>query len=225
MKIQEIISVDSTTLRQKAEIVYNKKLLKAGIKYSELDTVKLIHELEVHHIELEMQNEELAKAKIHAAELATQKYNELYDFAPSGFFTLSKEGLILELNLCGSKMLGKERNNLKNCLFGIFISDQTKPIYNHFLEEIFINKRKVDCELILSGNGNPPIYVYLSGNITQNADQCLITALDVTERKLSENALKEKNEYYRLLFENSGEAIFLLIVMVPFIQQIRKHAE
>jgi PAS domain S-box-containing protein len=208
MKIHEIISTDSTTLRQKAEIVYNKKLLKTGIKLSEVDTVKLIHELEVHHIELEMQNEELAKAKIHAAELATQKYDELYDFAPSGFFTLSKEGQILELNLCGSKMLGKERNHLKNCLFGFFVSDRTKPIYNHFLEQIFINKKKVDCELILSVNGNPPVYAYLSGKIAQDGDQCLITALDVTERKLTENALKEKNEYYRLLFENSGEAIF-----------------
>ena len=95
-------------LRQKAEELLKKKPLKTGSQLSEAEMLKLIHELEVHQIELEMQNEELMLAN-EQAEFATKKYTELYDFAPSGYFTLSKEGKIIELNLCGSQMLGKER--------------------------------------------------------------------------------------------------------------------
>jgi hypothetical protein len=70
-------------------------------KLSEAETRKLIHELKVHQIELEMQNEELIQAK-RQADIYIRKYAELYDFAPSGYFTLSAEGDICELNLTGS---------------------------------------------------------------------------------------------------------------------------
>jgi hypothetical protein len=93
--------------------------------------LKLIHELEVHQIELELQNEELLLAKSTALD-ASHKYSELYDFAPSGYFTISKESKIIDLNLCGAQMLGKERSRLKNALLRFFISVETKPIYNFF---------------------------------------------------------------------------------------------
>jgi len=67
--------------------------------------VKLIHELEAYQIKLEMQNEELALAK-ERAERAEEKYTELYDFAPSGYFTLTLQGIIVEMNLRGAQMLG-----------------------------------------------------------------------------------------------------------------------
>ena len=84
--------------------------------FSEAEKLKLIHELEVHQIELEMQNEELLLAKLQA-DSAIEKYTELYDFSPSGYFTLSQDGSILDANLTGSVMLGKERSNLINTKF------------------------------------------------------------------------------------------------------------
>ena len=101
--------------------------------------LKLIHELKVYQIELEMQNEELMLARSTAQD-AAEKYTELYDFASSDYFTLSKEGKIVELNLSGAKMLGKERSLIKNRQFDFFVSNDTKPVFNLFLEKVFYSK-------------------------------------------------------------------------------------
>ena len=103
----------SKVLRQKAEALLRKKQSEPVQKLSDADGLRLVHELEVHQVELEMINDELVLANERAAELATSKYVELYDFAPSGYFTLSRNSEILELNLCGAQMLGKERSFLK----------------------------------------------------------------------------------------------------------------
>jgi PAS domain-containing protein len=108
---------------------------------SEPDMLKLIHELEVHQIELEMQNEELKRAK-EKAEIAEKKYTELYNFAPSGFLTLTKEGEITELNNSAEHLLGKERSHLIKSSFGFFVSIDTRAVYNSFLQKVFKKKLK-----------------------------------------------------------------------------------
>ncbi|MEI6127998.1 MAG: ATP-binding protein, partial [Pseudomonadota bacterium] len=184
-----------THLRQKAEELLKKTPLEQGSQLSEADTLKLIHELQVHQIELELQNEELMLAK-ELAEAASDKYIELYDFAPSGYCTLTKEGKIIELNLRGSQMLGKERSRLINSSLGFFISDDTKPAFNLFLEKVFKSKAKESCDVTLTGNGSLPMYAHLSGLVTENGEQCLVTILDITERKEAEAAiLQAKNDW------------------------------
>lgn len=91
----------ASLLRHKAEELSKKKPAKLISQLSESETLKLIHELELHQIELEMQNEDLIMAKSVYRDLAA-KFIELYDFAPIGYFTLSKKGEIIELNKCGS---------------------------------------------------------------------------------------------------------------------------
>ncbi|MDA3797765.1 MAG: histidine kinase, partial [Kiritimatiellae bacterium] len=91
-------NTESEILRQKAEAQFKKRPPKENLDLSEADTLRLIHELEVHQIELELQNDELQRAKADA-NIATNKYTDLYDFAPSGYFTISKLGEIVELNL------------------------------------------------------------------------------------------------------------------------------
>jgi PAS domain S-box-containing protein len=177
------------TLRQKAEELLKKKSSGTASFLSEIETLKLIHELEVHQIELEMQNEELSLAKERAAELATEKYIELYDFAPSGYFTLSKEGEIIELNLSGASMLGKERDLLKNSRFGFFVSKDTRPILNLFLEKVFSSKVKETCELTLQTSTNLPLFVHLTGIVNQHGDQCMATVVDITGLKRAEQEL------------------------------------
>src|ERR1035437_5705711 len=156
------------------------------------EMMKLIEELEVYQVELEMQNEELMRAK-EQAETATEKYTELYDFAPSGYFTLSKEGKIIELNLTGAKMLGKERSRLKNDMFDFFVSNDTRPIFNLFLGKVFHSKVKESCEVTLSIKDHLPMYVHLTWIVTKNGEQCLVTVVDNTEHKQAEEALR-KNE-------------------------------
>ena len=84
-------------LRQKAEELLITKISKSDSPLSENDTLKLIHELEVHQIELELQNKELNEARS-AALLTAEKFTELYDFSPTCYFSLSKKGEIIETN-------------------------------------------------------------------------------------------------------------------------------
>ena len=182
-------------LRQKAEALLKSRAVKTRHGTVEPEILKLIHELEVHQIELELQNQELLLAK-EQAEVAAEKYSDLYDFAPAGYLSLSKKGKIIELNLSGAKMLGKDRQSLKNSLFGFFVSAETKPIFSLFLEKVFKSKAKETCEVSLLTDGGSPMYVYLVGEASDNGEQCQITAVDITERKRGENALQASEEKY-----------------------------
>lgn len=195
-------------LRQNAEDIIKKRLAKTKTPFSEDEILNLVHELEVHQIELEMQNEELVQAKEHA-EIATQKYTELYDFAPSGYMTLSKEGTILELNLSIAKMIGKERSRLINNQFGFFVSDDTKAFFNLFFDKTFKNNTKQTCELSLLTIDNLQIPVYLTGILSENEQECLITIVDITERKRAENLLQETNSYLENLIDHANAPIIV----------------
>ena len=96
-----------------------------------LTLLKLLHELQVHQIELEMQNEELIQAN-ETAETALKKYTMLYDFAPMGYFTLDPDGTICELNFTGAEMLGDKRFSLVNSNFKLFISEDSRPVFDVF---------------------------------------------------------------------------------------------
>ncbi|MCG6191280.1 hypothetical protein [Maribellus maritimus] len=96
----------SEKLRQKAEILLNKMDERTDSFSFEADKLKLIHELKVHQIELEIQNEEL-KLAVEKEEIAKKKYIELYDFAPSGHLTLTNKGKIIDLNISAENLLKK----------------------------------------------------------------------------------------------------------------------
>ena len=206
-------SETAAILRQKAEDRLRKKNkeLSAQLQIKSLDTetLKLIHELEVHQMELEMQNEELVQTKLQA-ESAADKYSELYDFAPTGYFILSQSGEIIELNLLGAGMLGKNREFLKNRRFGLFVSRQSLTTFTIFLEQVFQSNIKKSCELELSSDGKIPVNVQLSGIISGNGSQCLITLTDITERKLTEHELAKNETKFRTLFESANDAIFIM---------------
>ena len=193
----------ATILRKKAEELLKNRLASEENNYSDMDIIKLMHELEVYHIELELQNEELHLAK-NKAEKEAEKYTNLYDFAPSGYFTLSKYGEILELNFRGSNLFNKDRSFLLNKRFGLFVSDQTRPIFNLFLEELFETKTKQTCEIELN---NPALYVNLSGVISDNEEQCLVTMHDISQLKKAELEIKISEENYHNLYERNRDSI------------------
>ncbi len=209
MKKENKKSAITALLRVKAEEQLKNKQSVRLAEITEADNLKLNHELEVHRIELEMQNDELILAN-RRAEIAAEKYRELYDFSPSGYFKLTNEGKIIELNLRGATMLGKDRSHLKGSSFGFFISDDTRAIFNLFLYKIFTDKTKENCELILSINGNSPINVYLTGDVTDKGDQCHVTMYDISEWKKADDAIKDDDEKYLALVEHSLEGVAIL---------------
>jgi PAS domain S-box-containing protein len=204
--VKKVNKSNVAILRHKAEELFKERLLETESHHTKAQIQRLIHELEVHQIELELQNEELQLAK-EQAEITSQKLTELYDSAPSGYFTLSSEGEIVELNLCGAYMLGKERRKLIKSKFGFFVSNETKPEFNRFLRQLFAGKAKESCEVVLSVKDNSPIYAHLTGIVTENGEQCVVTAIDITEGKLAEEALSESEEKFSVAFKTSPYAI------------------
>jgi len=159
---------------------------------SEADKLQLLHELEVHQIELEMQNDELLKA-IEKAATATA----LFDFAPVGYFILSEDGKISQLNLCGARLLGETRSTLVNKNFAQFVTTETQPILLNFLRNVFSTYSRQNCELRLSIHGQPTIFAAAEGIVSDDEHKCLFAIIDITERKRAEAELisaKEKAE-------------------------------
>lgn len=198
MKKQNNGLSNATLLRQKAEEELKKKKSGTISATSENDLRKLIHELEVHEIELEMQNEELRAAK-ERAEQAEEKYAELYNFAPSGYLSLSKKGEITELNFAAASMLGKERLHLMNRSFAYFLSEQSRPDFNVFFRNVFAGEKKQSCELVLTTKShaddeNMPVHVNIQGVSDLNKESCHLTMVDITEKVKQNQELKKAKE-------------------------------
>src|ERR1041384_4093559 len=128
-------------LRRRAEARLKKQPAARALPGTEVDPERLLHQLQVHEIELEMQNAELQAARDQVEE-ALEKYTDLYDFAPVGYFSIDEQGLILELNLTGTAMLGVDRSRLVNRRLQAFMGPASRPIFSTFLERVFAGPGK-----------------------------------------------------------------------------------
>ncbi|MEI6435695.1 MAG: PAS domain S-box protein [Bacteroidota bacterium] len=199
---------DAASLRKQAVERLKMKQSEVASPLSETEMLKLMQELEIHQIELEILNEELIRAKDHA-ELATEKYTGLYDFAPMGYFTLSRKSEIIDLNFNAAQMLGKDRSLLQNSKFNCFVSEDTIPVFNLFLEKVFTGKTKETCEVTLATKGQIPVYVHLSGIVAGKGEQCLLTMADITDRKHAEDYLRDSESKYYSIFQGSADGIMI----------------
>ena len=166
-------------LRKKAEELLRNKQNKANKPVIETDVKKLMHELQVHQIELEMQNEELHQA-YETAEAALKKYTMLYDFAPMGYFTLDKDGSICELNFTGAEILGDKRFSLINSNFKLFISKESQSVFNDFFSRVFNSDTKESCEVMLGYDNNSLCLVYMEGIVAGDDRKCLLSVIDIS---------------------------------------------
>ena len=147
MRIIKDKSEDSMNLREQAE-KRAKQPIAEFRKQRGQDTTELIHELRVHQIELEIQNEELRNAQLELAD-SRNKYCELYDFAPVGYFTLNKEGLIVGVNLTGASFLGEERGNLLKSKFSHFIAPGSQDDFYLHHKKVVESRTRQSCEIKL----------------------------------------------------------------------------
>jgi len=177
---------------------------------------RLTTKLEDYQIELQSQNEDLLHSAV-IAEEAADKYTELYDFAPTGYFSLTKDGEISELNMLGSAMLGKEKTELLQSKFVFFVSEETKPIFNLFIQNVYNSQVHEVCELILLTDDNKLKDVNLTGIADKKSNLCFVTAIDITERKQSEKkvffsnarSLAILNAIPDLMFQLNHEGVFM----------------
>jgi formate hydrogenlyase transcriptional activator len=180
-------STAKTRLRGQAEKQLRVKKADLRLPRTEKDAKRLVHELEVHQIELEMQNAELRRAQ-EELELSRNKYLDLYDFAPVGYFTFDAQGLILEVNLTGAKLLGTERKLLLKKSFNTFIAQTAeKEIFSKHREEVIQKKDSTTCEIQLKRKDGSIFPVQLQSIAKENTDghtgNIYTSITDITEHK------------------------------------------
>lgn len=180
MKKEQKIHSDGGLRSKEKEILENSS--------GESEFMKVIQELSAHQIELEMKNEELVEARKSEREIK-EKYIQLYDFAPSGYLTLNREGRIIELNLMAAKMLGRERSLLLNAGFTFFVITRARSLFMDFLSKVLESNMNQTCEVTLE-TGYDILLTGISNNDTVN-----LTAIDISNLK------KVEEEKSRLLDE------------------------
>ena len=169
------------------------------------EPLRLIHELQVHQIELEMQNEELTRERDawQKMEALLGKYSDLYDLAPVGYFNLDRAGVIRAVNLTGTGFLGVVRSLLINQPLAIFIADDSRTIFHDFLHRVFTSRVKETCELAFSKDRLPPLFVQVEAVVSESGEECRAAVIDITLRKRAEEA----NVRLAALVESSDDAI------------------
>lgn len=193
MKSKNQKSKNYSELRKKVEEKL-KSLNTPIVNLSDLDVRELAHELQIHQIELEMQNEDLRwNQAIH--EDLTKKYSALYDFAPVGYFTLDEKGLILEANRTGCKMLGMERPLLIGKHLGCFVVDEDNDSLYLHCKHVFKTKERQFCEIrILNKHNNTQFYAKLESTVAHDtgdgSNMLWVIISDISRQKRDEEEIK-----------------------------------
>jgi PAS domain S-box-containing protein len=189
------LSVAAAELRRRAETRLRERQRtqrsEAGDPRSATDTRRLLHELQVHQVELEMQNAELQEAR-DRMEVLLEKYTDLYEFAPVGYFSLDEQGRILEVNLTGAALLGVERSRLINRRFQQSVVPTSRPIFLAFLEQVFTGAGKQVCEATLLNEDGAAFWAELqavwAASLRGTRKWCRVAVSDITPRKRAEEA-------------------------------------
>lgn len=172
----------------------------------------LIHELQVHQIELNMQNDELRRIQ-EELENTRDRYSHLYDFAPVGYFTISENGIIEEANLTGAAMIGIERSALIGKPFTRLVLREDRDILYTHRQRLLETEASQSCELRLVKKDGQAFHARMECTVIKNKDdnsrQIRATISDITEHKMAGKALKESEEKYKTLTENSQTGIYI----------------
>jgi PAS domain S-box-containing protein len=199
-----------TNLRGRAEKSLKKRGSPEKRPLSPGEELRAIHELQVHQIELEMQNEELKEAR-RIAEEAQEKYRALFDFAPVGYLSLGKAGMILELNLTGSLLIGRPRAHIVERRLQSFLTRESIPVFNAFSTKVLASVDKQTCEVGILSNGNEVRFVRIEGIASHGgygAARIQAAMIDITEQKKAGEALRESEARFRALAEAMPQIVW-----------------
>lgn len=188
--------------RQRAEAIAAAQPQNADVLSPEARQ-ELLHELQVHQIELEMQNEELRRTQIEL-ETSRARYFDLYDLAPVGYMTLSESGLVLEANLTLANLLGATRSGMVKRPFSHFIFPLDQDIYYQYRRHLIDGHPTQALELRLNHADNTTFWAGLTGVIVPDERGEPIfraTISNITERKLAAKALRESHDHLEAALE------------------------
>ena len=208
-------AVSALALRQQAETILREKAEQSleELKAMSPEAVRqTLHELGVHQIELELQNEELRRSQV-ALDASRQRFFDLYDLAPVGYVTISESGLILESNLMAASLLGAVRGALARQPFSRFVFKADQDIWYLHRKQLFATGEPQSHELRMVKDDGIPFWVHLASVVAQDAagaPVCRVTLSDITERKQVEEALRSSDTRHGKMVANIGDVIVII---------------
>ncbi len=152
---------------------------------SRAENAQLVQELKLHQLELELQITALAESRAQT-EAALRMYTDLYDSAPVGYVTLSRDGSIQRANLAAAALLGSPPAALRGQRLGLFVSPETRAEFSAFHEALLVSQLKQSCEVVLEKTFQPSLIVSLEGVLTADQTECRVVVVDLTERRQEE---------------------------------------
>lgn len=156
------------------------------------DNAQLVHELQVHQIELEMSNEELRHAYEEADNLR-ERYADIYDFAPVGYLTLDPHGVIIDMNLSGAMLLGTKGSQKGRHRFAAFLEPGHAESFNRFVDEVLHSRKKLRCESVLAANSRrPATNIRIEAVPDANAQECRMVVIDTSGNATSQKHLSRR---------------------------------
>jgi len=189
------------------------------------DVQQLVHELQIHQIELEMQNEGLRRAQMEL-EAARDRYVDLYDFSPAGYLALDTSGTIVEANLRAGMLFGINRNKLIGQSLARLLASDDQDLFHRHCQDVLKTGTRQTCEVHLRKKAGAASCVYLASLAIQEEPgritQWRTAILDVTERERTEDALRESEERFRAIMDNSPTMVFLKDTGGRYLQVNRK---
>jgi len=169
----------------------------------------LIKELQVHQLELEIQNRELRETQKQLSR-SRGRYADLYDFSPIGYASLDEQGVLEEINITGGKLLGDNPHRLIGTSFADFVTSSDVQRFHIYLHECRFSRKKRSIELQLIPRGGTPIEIQLFTLASQDADrhtlQFRTAMIDITVRKHAEAAVREtQKKLEQIVAERTAE--------------------
>jgi len=182
---------------------------RSGGKKAEAETGRVVHELEVHQIELELQNAELRKTR-DELEAALENYTDLYDFAPVGYFTLAASGAINQANLTGANLVEIERSRLVGRHFELLLPVDLRPAFNTFLNQVFASPARQSGDFKILRPRQLPRIVNIEAQRLFSRQECRVAIVDIAERNRAAEAVRLSEVRYRRLFEAAHDGVLIL---------------
>lgn len=199
----------------KAELIRCIKALEKGAPAVNIafEHERLLHELQVHQIELETQNRELREAQL-LLESSRDRYADLYDFAPVGYVTFDDKGVIREINLTAAGMLGVERTRLVGVPFQLHIAREDLALFREHLGKLESPEELVTTELRLARKGGGTLPVVMQSVLVHAAEKrgflCRAALTDITVRLQAEHVVRDHEARLRAVLDTAVDGIITI---------------
>ncbi len=233
-------------LRRKAEeqIKQQSNQETASRQPEDLKLRKMIEELRIHHIELELQNDELRRTR-NELEVTRDRYVDLYDLAPVGYVTLDRQTRIVEANLTATSILGVNRSLLLNRTLTSFLDRDSQDQFFRNFQHCLASGERVACDLKLRTSGDTPSFVHLEGNMVESVairdyqpdsqaakktarqatPRCRIILNDITDRCMAEKALHAAHNQWERTFEAISDSVAIIDPDMKIIRANKAYAQ